>query len=219
MTSLLERQPTQVIAATGISYEVPLITVVTNLRRLIAAPIERVGVIRRASLAGFVRRQADLARREQIVVIDEEVGKEPNASEIKRALRRVKGRADALWILNDDRLLTPALIADGWLPVLDERPFRPSIVGAASLVPSRRAGAPRAQRRSFGTFAMLPDHAALGVQAANLLYDLAERGWVIPAGAEVELPLSTTTTVDLAEVRERFALREGALQRVDRVLD
>lgn len=210
MTSFLEGSPSQIASATGISYEVPLITVVTNLRRVIATPIERVGVIVRAPLVGFVRRQAQLAKREQITVIEQEVSASPNASELKWALRRVKRQADAIWILNDDHLLTPRLIADGWLPGLNERPFCPTIVGAASLV---------SPAQSFGTFAVLPDHTALGVQAANLVFDIADNGWRLPDDIEVQLPLSTTTTVDLTQVRERFSLRVDALRQVDRILE
>jgi hypothetical protein len=210
MTSFLDRHPGQLAGATGISYEVPLITVVTNMRKLMAAPIERVGVIRRAAQAGFVKRQAELARREQITVVEQEVSADPNASELKWALRRIKTGVDAIWIVNDDRLLTPRLIADGWLPGLNERPFRPTIVGAASLV---------SPTQSFGTFAMLPDHTALGMQAANLVFQIADRRWIVAPDAEVELPLSTTTTVDLVQARERFSLREGALRQVDRILE
>jgi hypothetical protein len=210
MTSFLSGHVTQVASATGISYEVPLITVVTNLRKVIATPVERVGVIRRAPLHAFVERQAALARREQITVVEQEVSAEPNSSELGWALRRIKGQVDALWILNDDRLLSPRLIAEGWLPGLDERPFCPSIVGAASLVSSAQ---------SFGTFAVLPDHAALGAQAAGLLYDIGESGWTIAPDAEVQLPLSTTTTVDLVQARRRFSLREDALRQVDHILD
>lgn len=210
MSSFLEGKPQRLSGATGISYEVPLITVVTNLRKLIASPIDRIGVIHRASLNGFVERQASLAFREQTRVLREQVSHTPNASEIKRALRRLKERCDALWVLNDDRLLTPRLIADGWLPGLNEAPWRPAIVGAASLV---------SPTQSFGTFAVLPDHTALGAQAASLILDIAEREWTLPEKEEAELPLSTTTTVDLAQVKERFSLRPDALARVDRVLD
>lgn len=210
MTSFLDGHPTQVASATGISYEIPLITVVTNLRRLIVSPIERVGVIVRAPLRGFVKRQADLARREQISVIEQEVSTNPNSSEIKWALRKLKHQMDALWILNDDHLLTPRLITEGWLPGLNERPYCPTIVGAASLV---------SPSLSFGTFAVLPDHTALGVQAANIVFNLADNRWMVSVNAEVELPLSTTTTVDLVQVRERFSLRENALRQVDRILE
>lgn len=210
MTSFLEGAPPHLRAATGISYEVPLITVVTNLRKLIATPIDRIGVVHRPALAGFVKRQAALAHREQTAVVREEVGQAPNSSEIKRALRRIKQRCDAVWILNDDRLLTPRLLADGWLPGLNEPPFVPTIVGAASLV---------SPGQSFGTFAVLPDHTALGTQAANLLLEIADNGWAVPAPSAAQLPLSTTTTVDLTQAKERFALRESALAQVDKVLE
>ncbi len=210
MSSFLEGKPARLRAATGISYEVPLITVVTNLRKLIATPIERIGVVHRASLSGFVRRQAALAHREQTAVVSEEVSQNPNASEIKRALRRLKQRCDAIWVLNDDRLLTPRLLADGWLHGLNEPRWVPTIVGAASLV---------SPSQSFGTFAVLPDHTALGAQAANLLLDIADNDWVLPNSGATQLPLSTTTTVDLTQARERFALRPSALAQVDKVLE
>ncbi len=210
MSSFLEGKPAHLRAATGISYEVPLITVVTNLRKLIATPIDRIGVIHRPSLSGFVRRQAALAHREQTAVVREEVSQAPNSSEIKRALRRLKQRCDAIWVLNDDRLLTPRLLADGWLHGLNEPPWVPTIVGAASLV---------SPSQSFGTFAVLPDHTALGTQAANLLLDIADNDWELPSSGSTQLPLSTTTTVDLTQAKERFALRPSALAQVDKVLE
>jgi hypothetical protein len=210
MTSFLEGQSSQLISATGISYEVPLITVMTNLRRLVALKSERVGVVVRAPLRSFVVKQVELAQREQVVVFQEQVSADPNPSEIKRALRRLKQQADVLWVLNDDRLLTPKLISEGWLPELDERPWVPTIVGAGSLV---------SPVRSFGTFAVLPDHVALGGQAASMLLDIADQGWVLQAGGAIQLPLSTTTTMDLVQVKERFVLQKDALQQVDRILE
>jgi hypothetical protein len=208
MASFLDGQ-VQVEHATGIAYEVPLITVVTNLRKLVATPILRVGVVRRGQFRRFVDRQAALAATERIVVEQEEVGPSPNASELKRALRLVRQRSDVLWVLNDDHLLSPRLIVDAWLPAVSERPWIPTIVGAAPLV---------SPRESFGTFAVLPDHTALGVQTASLLFDLADNGWSLTPDASMQLPLSTTTTIDLAQAMERFTLREGALAHVDRIL-
>ncbi|HVX95477.1 MAG TPA: hypothetical protein VHK47_11245 [Polyangia bacterium] len=210
MTSFCDGYLPQIVTATGISYEVPLITVVTNLRQVIASPVERVGVVVRPALRSFVQRQAALAAREKIVVVEQPVSASPNSSEVKWALRKLKRRIDALWILNDDRLLTPRLIVDGWLPGLNERPYLATIVGAAALV---------SPGQSFGTFAVLPDHTALGVQAASLIFDLSENHWALPAGDAVQLPVSTTTTVDLVQVRKRFVLRPGGLQHVDRILE
>ncbi|HYP89306.1 MAG TPA: hypothetical protein VEQ59_14165 [Polyangiaceae bacterium] len=210
MTSFLDRRPAALSDATGISYEVPLITVVTNLRRLMSSPVERVGVIRREPLHGFVARQAELARREQITVIEQPVSMDPNAAELKYALRELKQTCDAIWVLNDDRLLSQRLIADGWLPGLNERPYKPTIVGAASLV---------SPTQSFGTFAVLPDHTALGAQTANRVFDLADASWHLGSHDDVELPLSTTTSVDLVQARGRFDLRQDALERVDHILE
>ncbi|HEY5958526.1 MAG TPA: hypothetical protein VIV60_18315 [Polyangiaceae bacterium] len=210
MTSFVERESNRLISATGISYEVPLITVMTNLRKLVQLKQERVGVVVRAPLREFVGKQVALAKREKVVVTQESVSPDPNPSEIKRAIRRLKESADVLWILNDDRLLTPKLLAEGWLPGLDERPWLPTIVGAGSLV---------SPERSFGTFAVLPDHVALGAQAASMIMDIADRGWTIEPGSSVQLPLSTTTTMDLSQVKERFAMQQDALQQVDRILE
>ena len=209
MTSFLERRPADMVATTGISYEVPLITVVTNLRRLVANPINNIGIVARSGLRGFVARQAALAAREHIAVHTEEVGAEPSAVEIKSALRRVKQGADAVWILNDDHLLTQRLIADAWVPGMNERPYVPAIVGAAPLV---------APGVGVGTFALLPDHTALGAQAANIILEVAENNWVLPEGADVQLPLSTVSTIDLVQARERFVLRADALHKVDKLL-
>ncbi len=208
MTSFFVEQP-RATSTTGISYEVPLITVVTNLRRLMADPIRRIGIVTRSTLRDFVEKQVALAAREHILAVTEEVSVQPNAAEVKRALRRLKEHCDAVWVLNDDQLLTPRLITDGWLPGMNERPWVPAIVGAASLV---------VPATGFGTFAVLPDHTALGTQAANMILELADNEWVLPADMDVELPLSTVSTIDLVQARERFVLRPEALHMVDRVL-
>lgn len=208
MTSFLEGSSLGAIGATGISYEVPLITAVTNLRKVLATSVESVGVAYRAPLTGLVRREVALARREQIRVIERPLGPDPNATEIKSALRDMKQEADAVWILNDDRLLTPHLIAAGWLPGLNERPWKPTVVGAASLVSANQA---------LGTLAVVPDHTALGAQAANLVFDIADDAWRLPA-AVAQLPLSTQTTFDLHHASQRFELKPGALELVDRII-
>lgn len=210
MTSFVERESRALVSATGISYEIPLITVMTNLRKLVRLKSERVGVVVREPLESFVRQQIELAKREKVTVAVERISSEPNASEVKRALRNLKACADVLWILNDDRLLSPKLLADGWLPGLDERPWVPTIVGAGSLV---------SPVRSFGTFAVLPDHVSLGAQAAGMLFDIADNDWQLEPNPMVQLPLSTTTIMDLSQVKERFTMTDDALEQVDRILE
>jgi hypothetical protein len=210
MTSFLDGEQLGRLGATGISYEVPLITAVTHLRRIVAAPVDRIGVVCRSPLAGFLASQRVLAQREQIRVVEVGVDSAPNDSELKRAIRQLKQESDALWLLNDDRLLTPSLIASGWLPGLNEKPWRPTIVGAGSLVSATQ---------SLGTFAVLPDHTALGTQAAGLVFEISENDWKLPNPKVVYSPLSTTTTIDMEQVRERFPLQKDALAQVDHVVE
>lgn len=210
MSSFLDVAQLREMNAVGISYEVPLITVVTNLRRIVATPVERVGVIYRRRLAPFIESETQLAAMEHISVVSEVVSSNPNPSELKRALRLLRQKSDVLWILNDDQLLTPRLLADGWLPGLQERPWRPIIVGAGSLVSAQR---------SFGTFAVVPDHTALGVQAASLLFEIADNDWRIPDRPRAELPLSTRTAIDLVQATDRLSLLTDALAQVDHVVE
>jgi putative ABC transport system substrate-binding protein len=69
-----------------------------------------------------------------------------------------------------------------------------------------------------GALAVVPDHEALGLQAANLIFDLADNDWKITKRT-IEQPLSVKTVVDLKQVRERFGLKPDALPHIDRPLD
>jgi len=70
----------------------------------------------------------------------------------------------------------------------------------------------------FGTFAVLPDLEALGVPAAHVLFEISENDWRASDHA-VELPVSTTTVVNMRQVREHFGLREGANRRIDKAIE
>ena len=85
----------------------------------------------------------------------------------------------------------------------------PVIVGVANLV---NPDSP------LGTLAVVPDHEAMGLQAANLIFELADDGWRVEAHP-VELPLSVKTVVDVKMVRANFGLRQDALKHIDRALE
>lgn len=194
---------------TGIAYEIPGITTFVNLRSFIHRPVQRVGVIHRPLFAEYIRKQRDLAAVEHVDLVPLEVSDEPGPSEIRRALVKLTRReqVDAIWVLNDNVLLEPELIAKAWLKVLHKHPVA-VVVGVASLVDTRL---------NFGSFAMLPDHSALGVQTANLVFKLSEENWDA-SGTPVELPLSVLSVVDLPWTRRHFQFREEALDRIDRVV-
>ena len=93
--------------------------------------------------------------------------------------------------------------------VLRFRPI-PVIVGVSALVHPEV---------HFGTLAVLPNHAELGVQAANLIFDLSDNGWVLEEERRVEMPLRVMTVVDVNQVDDYFGLKADALAKIDRAVE
>jgi ABC-type uncharacterized transport system substrate-binding protein len=210
MASFLEEQLAGLGNATGISYELPSVIVLANLRALLARSIVRVGVVYRPSFADFVWRQQKLAMREEIALIGVPVREEPEAADVRRAIFALEKDydVDAIWVLNDNALLAPALLRKAWLPSLGAMKPLPAVVGVPSLVSSQQ---------HFGTFAMMPDHTALGMQAAALVFDVIDGGYSA-VGLTHQLPVSIETSVDARQVEEHFALKPGALERIDHIV-
>jgi hypothetical protein len=198
---------TNVRNSTGIAYEVPLLLSATRLRSFVTVPIERVGVIYRGGFERYVREQAALAKSEEIEVVAVEVPNDASAQDVADNLSKLTKRVDALWVLNDNALLTPEHIRDGWLPPLDEHPL-PTIVGIPGLV---------TKDVRFGTFAVIPDLGALGLQAATLIYDLAHDGWQLPDGMRIEQPHSVRTVLDVETARAHFGFKESTLGEITEV--
>jgi hypothetical protein len=209
MASFFEDIRRDLVGATGIAYEVPAVSALVGLRAAVTTPITRVGVLHGAYSRDFVERQRRLAAQEHFEIIPVEVrGTDPSLRDVRAALRALKNahHVDALWILNDNKLLKDGrFLLDAWTPALETLGV-PVVVGAEPLVNAQAA---------FGTFGVLPDHAALGVQAANLILDLADDGWRTDEHA-IELPLSTISVLDVEQARSRFGLRAGALDHIDR---
>jgi putative ABC transport system substrate-binding protein len=211
MASFLEEVRGEMANASGVAYEVPGVSAFVNLRSVIQKPVNRVGVVYRPSFRRFIERQKDLAAKEQIKVVSAEVPADATAAELRRALRSLHTSAsiDALWVLNDNFLLRDAqFLDDAWRPEIALLGV-PVVVGVSTLV---------GLDARFGTFAVLPDLDALGVQAANVLFEIADSGWKA-SEHPVELPISTVTVVNMRQVREQFGLREGANRRIDKAIE
>jgi hypothetical protein len=211
MSSFLEELRSQLRNVTGVAYEVPGVTAFVNLRSVIARPVSRVGVIHRPPFRKFIERQKALATKEQIELVAAEVPKDPDASEVRDALRRLStsGRVDTLWVLNDNGLLRDAaFLESAWRGEMASMRV-PVIVGVPGLV----SGEAR-----FGGFAVVPDLAGLGVQAANVVFELSETGWRAQH-LPIELPVSTLTLVNLERIQQTWGLRAGAMRRIDKVVE
>jgi len=209
MASFAEQVVATLKNATGISYEVPAITAFTSLLASIERSVRRIGVVFRPQFRRVFQQNALLVEKEGMVLVPAEVSSNATPKATRKALLRLlhEGSVDALWVMNDNVLLKPRQLDGAWFDVLEKHPV-PVVVGVASLVSTRR---------HFGAFAIVPDHAGLGVQAGNLLLDLQAEEFELN-GRLVELPISVKTIVDLPLVKEYFGLKPGALERIDLVL-
>ena len=171
--------------ATGIAYEVPAVTSLVRLRSALTTPVDRVGVIHRPQFTEFIADQERLAAIEGFEIIPIEVSRRAGVGQVRRALKSLdKLGVEALWILNDNVLLTPDVLLSGWLPLL-RRTDRPVVVGVDSLLQTSPP---------VGSFAVLPDHQDLGIQAADLIYELQAANWVV-SEVPTQLPISVQTVL------------------------
>jgi hypothetical protein len=211
MASFIDELRPTVVNATGIAYEVPGVVALVDLRSVIKAPVRRVGVIYRPSFRQFITRQRDLAEKEQIELVTLEVGEGVYADRLRSSLHvlLVSQRVDALWMINDNELIKSSEYLDQtWRAELRHARV-PVVVGVPNLVNPRTP---------LGTFAVVPDYGGLGLQAANLIFDLRESGWRADQHP-VELPISINTLADVRQVREHFGLKDDALQHIDHPLE
>lgn len=210
MTSFLERAIGGLRDATGIAYEVPAVSSIVALREVSQLDVQRVGVVHRQTFKDVIATQTRLAALEKVELIPIAVPNDPSPEIVEDSLDRlvVEQNVDALWVVNDNRLLTADLLMNSWLPVLRFRPI-PVIVGVSALVHPEV---------HFGTLAVLPHHAELGVQAANLIFDLSDSGWKLEQERHVELPLRVMTVVDVNQVDDYFGLEADALAKIDQAV-
>jgi putative ABC transport system substrate-binding protein len=206
MSPLFDATGGDLANASGVASEIPGVMEFVNLRSVINKPVNKVGVVHRPSFRSFVERQKALAADEQISVVTVQVPANPGASDIRDALRSLRAAGvDALWVPGDLELLKDAKFrTTAWAPEIAALGV-PVMVSDPALV--------KVEAR-FGTLAVMPDLEPLGLQAANLIFDLAESDWAT-RDHPVALPVSTQTVVNMKQVREKFGLREGALERID----
>ena len=210
MTSFLAQTRKGLKNSTGIIYEIPGVTSFVNLRSLLHQSVRRIGVIYRPGFENFIADQAKLAEVEKFELIPIIVDPDNMRRSLTRALRKLLrgNQIDALWILNDNALLDKKLLQKGWLPALNKY-RKPVVVGVGSLV---------SPNFSFGNFGVLPDHVALGVQAANIIFELADADWQLDS-EELEFPLAVEKVLLVDFARKNFDLKEESLGQIDRLIE
>ncbi|MBN2715803.1 MAG: hypothetical protein JXX14_08105 [Deltaproteobacteria bacterium] len=209
MASFLKEIIGMVNHATGIAYEVPGVLSMVRARNILKTDVINVGAVYREAFRDYVKAEASMMSVEKFKMCTASLGDNPTKFDLEAALDNLlnKQKVDVLWILNDNALLKQELVADVWLPTLHNSPM-PTVVNVPVLLN------PDVE---FGTLAVIPDSAALGVQAANMIFNAYDMDWEIEEN-RVELPLSVLTYIDKENAQKNFGLRRNATDYIDKQL-
>ncbi len=195
--------------ASGISYEIPIVTSIVSLRTIIKSPMKKVGVMHRDYLKEFLEQNRKFCEMEGIEIIDIAL---PNKSEKYKSLLRnglkdliEQKKVDVLWVPNDNEFLQPDIIQDVWIPTAKKFKI-PIVVGVEVLVKPQL---------DFGTFAVLPDHISLGSQVAEMIYDISDNNWMCKSN-RVDPPLAVYKIINVVQAKRNFNVRDEDLGSVDK---
>lgn len=200
MALFISEQTGGIENAVGISYELPPVLMVTQLRHMIEQEVKTLGVVYRDEYHGFIQRQKKYCEREGITIVGFPINKkeEKVGEGIKKGLRYLikKQKVDALWVLNDNVLLTQDLVDDVWAPRLKFYK-KPILVGVERL----------SQDGAFGNFGVYPDHQEIGHQVVDMVYDYLAHG-TLTKNVRVEEPRAIITMLDLDFAKKYLGLKE-----------
>lgn len=204
MASFVEQLQKAVPNSTAIAFETPAVTTLSTLRSMLGRPLARAGVIYRTGFEEFVERERARALPEQIELVPVAVPATPSVASLSRALRHLEHEhIDALWLSNDNVLLSRRFLGRAWLPFAKKTQL-PIVAGVPGLV---RSSVP------FATYAAVPDVVGLGVQTADVIFALQKSGWRM-AEPPVQPPVAVKTYLNLAQART-FGLKPEDEGRVD----
>lgn len=192
----------------GVSYEIPVVTSVVNLRAVSSKPIKTVGVIYRKGWEAFVTMNAEFCKTEKIALLGYSVPEDAsdfNALIEKGVYNLVNDKkVDAIWILNDNKLLNNQTIVKAWIPSIGKTSV-PVIVGVETLVQTKF---------NLGSFAVLPDHTGLGGQVANMIFEIRDNDWKIES-RQIDQPLSVIKMLNSTLARKKGFLKDDGIKTVD----
>jgi len=210
MAVLVDQELKDLKNATGIGYEIPIITSIISLRKVLENPVDRVGVVHREIMNDLVVQNREYCQLEKIELLSRVI--EPKTKNITKSLKKAldnlvkEDKIEALWVLNDNKLLTSETISKVWVPFVKKHKI-PVIVGIEVLVkPSI----------NFGTFAVLPDHTALGVQAAEMIFTILDGDQA--SDISFEPPFSVYKVINAKQADKYFKIKSDGLENVDKVL-
>ncbi len=197
--------------ATGINYEIPIVTSAVNLRYILNIPLKKIGVIHREYLAEFLEKNRVYCANEGIEIKDILIRTQPDKDYrkgIRKAFKKLAKveEVEAIWVPNDNSIINSDYIVNLWLPLIN-RYGLPIIVGVKELVDPKI---------NFGSYAVLPDHVSMGSQAAELIFDIMDNDWQVDT--EVEQPLSVYQIINLKQIRLKNKIPPEKLRNIEKVV-
>lgn len=195
---------------TAIRYEIPAVTSVVTLRSILDKPINKIGVVYREWMSEIIEENRKYCEAEDIELIGIELpNKIKNVSKsIKLALNKLSSEVDALWILNDNNLLTKESLIKTWIPHRKNSKL-PAIVGIKQFV----------SQIKLGSFAVVPDNYALGAQAAGIIFEIKDNNWLLES-TEIQHPVSVNTFINVTDLAEKgLSFQSKNLNQVDEIIE
>jgi len=185
---------------TGIALEIPPEAQLTQLK-LVAPDVRRVGVIYSRASTEVVARAREIAKHVDVKLVEAEV---KGAGEVKGAWRRIRRKVDALWMVPDGQALDTESFAYLRSATVDAGVcfvgFSDKFVQAGCLM------------------SLAADYEGIGSQAGLLARRILD-GEVDPATHDVEEPVSTVMTLNVATAREiGLDLSDNALDLADELV-
>lgn len=195
---------------TGISYEVPVVTSIVSLRAALNTPFKKVGIVHRDILRDFVAANKAYCAKEGVEIVSFEISSKDDINDLlKDSLKELdkKYKVDAIWVPNDNMMLGSGILQKVWIPFA-KKFKKPIIAGVEVLV---------TPDFNFGTFAVIPDHKALGMQAAEKVYEAMDQGWTLNR-SKIEPPTSVYKIINFRQVKSWYGLKEDQLKNVDKIV-
>jgi len=195
--------------ATAIRYEVPAVTSAVVMRDVFGKPIKKLGVVYREWMEDLIEENRRYCEAEGIELVGIKL---PNKSgsmtiKVKKALKKLNEKVDALWILNDNALLTREALVKAWLPIRSKSKI-PAIVGLKQFMTNI----------PIGSFAIVPDHYGLGAQAAGMIFYIMDNDWQLE-NTEIQQPVSTLKLINTKILKgKKIKYIEEKLDHIDEVI-
>lgn len=195
---------------TAIRYEIPAVTSVVTLRSILDKPIKKIGVVYRKWMSETIEENRKYCEAEGIELIGIELPNKMNnlSKNIESALTKLNTEVDALWILNDNNLLTKEALIKAWIPNRKKSKL-PAIVGIKQFI----------SKIKLGSFAVVPDNYALGAQAAGIIFEIKDNNWLLES-TEIQQPVSVKKFINLIDLAEKgLSFQPKSLNQVDEIIE